>query len=170
MIIMKWTLTVRITHWLLAVGVITNLINESGSIHRFIGYACVLLVLLRLIDALWLTSVEASKLHLPRLNAVKLHIQSVFFNQHNHHDKPLYVGHNPLGQYAVYIMWTLILLLGFTGWLSRTDQFWGEDWPVDLHQTLSNVLQGMVVLHLMAVMLLSKKLGKNLVRAMIRGK
>jgi cytochrome b len=92
------------------------------------------------------------------------------FNQHNHHDKPLYAGHNPLGQYAFYIMWTLILLLGFTGWLSRTDQFWGEDWPVDLHQMLSNVLQGMVVLHLMAVMLLSKRLGRNLVRAMIRGK
>lgn len=49
---MKWTLTVRITHWLLAIGVITNLINESGSIHRFIGYACVLLVLLRLMDGL----------------------------------------------------------------------------------------------------------------------
>lgn len=67
-------------------------------------------------------------------------------------------------------MWGLILLLGLTGWISRTDQFWGEDWPVELHEVLSKALQCMVVLHLMAVLLLSKKSGENLIRAMVRGK
>lgn len=162
---MKWTLIVRLTHWLVAIGVIINMFNESGYTHRLIGYICVGLVLLRLVNGLWLTGVPASKLHLPGLGAIKSHLQSVF--KRDAHD---YVGHNPLGQYAIYLMWTLILFLGFTGWLSRTDEYWGEDWPVDLHEALSYVLQGMVVLHLLAVTMLSKWQGKSLIGAMIRGK
>ena len=161
---MKWTWIVRLTHWLVAAGVIVNMLNESGYTHRLIGYVCAGLVLLRLVNS-WFTRAEASKLHLPGIKAVKLHIQALL--KHERHD---YVGHNPLGQYAVYLMWALILLLALTGWLSRTDEFWGEDWPVDLHEALSYTLQGMVVLHLLAVTVLSKLLGKNLIAAMIRGK
>ena len=162
---MKWTLIVRLTHWLVAAGVIVNFFNESGYAHRFIGYVCAALVLLRLVNGFCLARIEASKLHLPGVGAVKSHLQSLL--KRETHD---YVGHNPLGQYAVYVMWTLILLLALTGWLSRTDELWGEDWPVDLHEALSYCLQGMVVLHLLAVTLLSKWQGKNLISAMIRGK
>ncbi|MDP2154346.1 MAG: cytochrome b/b6 domain-containing protein [Methylotenera sp.] len=164
----KWTRTVRLTHWAVATGVIVNMLNESGLAHRLIGYGCMLLVLLRLIDGAWLSNAVASKLRLPSIKEVKLHIQSVFAHQQRHYLH--YPGHNPLGQYAVYVMWGLILLLGLTGWISRTDQFWGEDWPVELHEVLSKALQCMVVLHLMAVLLLSKKSGENLIRAMVRGK
>lgn len=156
---------VRFTHWLVALGVIINMFNESGYVHRLIGYVCVALVLLRLVDGFWLARAEASKLRWPGLGAIKSHVQSVL-KRDNHDD----IGHNPLGQYAVYVMWALILLLGFTGWLSRTDALWGEDWPVDLHEALSYCLQGMVVLHLLAVTVLSKWQGKNLIGAMLRGK
>lgn len=81
-----------------------------------------------------------------------------------------HAGHNPLGQYAVYIMWLLITLLGLTGWLSRTDQYWGEDWPVDMHIMLSFLLQGMVVLHLLAVVVMSVLERRNLIRGMLNGK
>jgi len=162
---MKWTLIVRLTHWLVAAGVIVNMFNESGYAHRLIGYVCAGLVLLRLVNGFWFARVEASKLHLPGFKAIKSHVQSLL--KREKHD---YAGHNPLGQYAVYAMWALIFLLAFTGWLSRTDEYWGEDWPVDLHEALSYLLQGMVVLHLLAVTLLSKWLGKNLIGAMVRGK
>jgi cytochrome b len=67
-------------------------------------------------------------------------------------------------------MWLLIAALAFTGWLSRTDAYWGEDWPVDLHMAISNVLQGIVVVHLLAVFLMSKMQKTNLVKVMIVGK
>lgn len=78
-------------------------------------------------------------------------------------------GHNPLGQLAVYVMWLLIMLLGFTGWLSRTDLYWGEDWPVQMHEMLSGLLQVMIVLHLLAVLLMTRLQRKNLIKAMIKG-
>lgn len=162
---MKWTLIVRLIHWLVAASVVVNMCNESGYAHRLIGYVCAGLVLLRLANGFWLTQVMASKLYFPSVQAIKLHVQALIAREK--HD---YVGHNPLGQYAVYLMWTLILLLALTGWLSRTDELWGEDWPVELHETLSYALQGMVLLHLLAVTVLSRLLCKNLIAAMIRGK
>lgn len=79
-------------------------------------------------------------------------------------------GHNPLGQIAVYVMWLLITLLAFTGWLSQTDAYWGEDWPVHVHHFLSDVLFCMVALHVVAVMWMSRLQRKSLVRAMLTGK
>ena len=158
-----WSLTVRLTHWAVATGVIINFFNETGYWHRVIGYACILFALLRLIDGLWLSRLSASKLFVPKLADIELHLNEIRTGQVAYHD-----GHNPLGQWAVYVMWLLILLLGFTGWLSRTDMYWGEDLPVQMHEVLSDLLQVMVVLHLFAVVLMSKLQHRNLIKAMIK--
>lgn len=158
-----WSLTVRLTHWAVATGVIINFFNDTGYWHRMVGYACILFVLLRLIDGLWLSRLPASKLFVPKLADIKLHLNEIRTGQMAHHD-----GHNPLGQLAVYVMWLLIMLLGFTGWLSRTDMYWGEDLPVQMHEVLSDLLQVMVVLHLFAVVLMSKLQHRNLIKAMIK--
>lgn len=158
-----WSLTVRLTHWAVATGVVINFFNDTGYWHRMVGYACILFVLLRLIDGFWLSRAPASKFFVPRLTDIKLHVGEIMTGQVTYHD-----GHNPLGQLAVYVMWLLIMLLGFTGWLSRTDMFWGEDMPVQIHEVLSELLQVMVVLHLFAVVLMSKLQQRNLVKAMIK--
>lgn len=160
-----WSRLVRLTHWLVAVCVLVNLLNETGFLHRAIGYVCVGLVLLRIIEGVFINRETASRLYWPSFSAIKAHIQELFSGR-----VYVYVGHNPLGQLAVYVMWLLIILLALTGWLSRTDQYWGEDWPVDIHEMLSDALLGMVVLHLLAVVLMSKLQGNNLIRAMMRGK
>jgi cytochrome b len=79
-------------------------------------------------------------------------------------------GHNPLGQLAVYLMWLIITLLGLTGWVSRTDAYWGEDWPVNLHQFLSQTLMLLVVLHLIAIFTVSYMSRRHLLKQMIDGK
>jgi len=158
-----WSLTVRLTHWAVATGVIINFFNESGYWHRLLGYACIVFVLFRLVDGLWLTRLAASKLFVPRFADIKTHLREIRTGQ-----VADYHGHNPLGQLAVYVMWLLIMLLGFTGWLSRTDLYWGEDLPVQIHEVLSNLLQLMVVLHLLAVLLMSRLQHKNLIKAMIK--
>ena len=158
-----WTVFVRITHWLVALFVIVNFFNDTGYWHRFIGYACLLLVLSRVVYGLWISKASSSKFYIPTITNIKLHLSEIKTQHFSPH-----VGHNPLGQWAVYIIWLLITLLALTGWLSRTDAYWGEDWPVDLHAFFSNALQVMVVLHLIAVLLMSKLQKKNLAKQMIK--
>ncbi len=160
-----WTAFVRITHWLVALFVLVNFFNESGFLHRFIGYFCLVLVLARVSYGLWLSKAASSKFYMPTITNIKHHLHEIrrrIFAPH--------IGHNPLGQLAVYLIWTLITALAITGWLSRTDAYWGEDWPVDLHMVLSNALQGLVILHIAAVMVMSKLQKKNLLKQMISGK
>ena len=160
-----WTAFVRITHWLVALFVLVNFFNDTGFWHRFIGYFCFTLVLARISYGLWLTKVASSKFYLPTIANIKLHVHKIRTQVFAPH-----IGHNPLGQLAVYIIWMLVILLALTGWLSRTDTYWGEDWPVDLHMIFSNVLQGLVMLHIAAVVLMSKLQNKNLLKQMISGK
>ena len=160
-----WTVFVRVTHWLVAIFVIVNFFNDTGYWHRFIGYACLILVLSRIVYGLWFSKAVASKFYIPTIANIKLHLREIKAQRFSPH-----VGHNPLGQWAVYLIWTLIILLALTGWLSRTDAYWGEDWPVDLHAFFSNALQALVILHLAAVALMSKLQKKNLVKQMMTGK
>jgi len=159
-----WSLTVRLTHWAVATGVMVNFLIETGYWHRVVGYGCILLVLLRLVDGFCLGNSLGSKFCVPKVSDIMSHLKEIKAGQvADHH------GHNPLGQLAVYVMWLLIMLLGFTGWLSRTDMYWGEDWPVQIHEVLSDFLQVMVVLHLLAVLLMSRLQQKNLIKAIIKG-
>jgi len=160
-----WTAFVRITHWLVALFVLVNFFNDTGFWHRFIGYFCVTLVFARISYGLWVSKVASSKFYIPSIANIKLHIHEIrtqIFAPH--------IGHNPLGQLAVYFIWVLIVALAFTGWVSRTDAYWGEDWPVDLHVIFSNALQGLVILHIAAVVLMSKLQKKNLLKQMISGR
>jgi len=160
-----WTLVVRITHWAVAACVTINFFNESGAWHRAIGYACLLILLPRLAEGYWLSRSPASRFHLPAITDIKLHLHELRSGRVSRHH-----GHNPLGQYAVYMMWLLILLLGVTGWLSRTDEYWGVDWPVEVHAMLSHLLQVMVVMHVLAVALMCRLQGRNLIKPMMSGK
>lgn len=160
-----WTVFVRLTHWLVAIGVIISFFNDTGFWHRFIGYCCLMLVLLRICYGLWISKTASSKFYIPTITQIKLHLNELS----TQHFSPQ-AGHNPLGQWAVYLIWTLIILLAMTGWLSRTDAYWGEDWPVDLHALFSNMLQGLVILHVVAGIVMSKLQKKNLVKQMLTGK
>ncbi len=159
-----WPLTVRVTHWLVAVLVLTNFVNDTGYWHRIIGYVCLILIVIRIIHAVK-TKTAHARLFWPTGQAILQHLREVREGAVTGH-----LGHNPLGQLAVYVMWLLIALLGFSGWLSRTDAYWGEDWPVDLHNYLSNALMLMVFLHLVAIAVISKLQKQNLVKRMIAGK
>jgi cytochrome b len=156
-----WSWPVRLLHWLVAACVAVNLFNDTGYAHRMIGYAALALVALRLAHAVW-TRNAAERLRLPGVRDLRAHLS--YLRSREPESVP---GHNALGQYAVYAMWFLIGLLALTGWISRTDAYWGEDWPVDLHSWLADAMLAMVMLHLAAVVLMSWWLRQNLVKAMI---
>ncbi len=145
-----WTAVVRITHWLVALFVLVNFFNESGFWHRFIGYFCLALVIARVSYGLWLSKDASSKFYMPTIVNIKHHIHEI----------------RSQSTWAV----SRLSYLDVTGWLSRTDAYWGEDWPVDLPMVFSNMLQGLVILHIAAVVLMSKLQKKNLLKQMISGK
>lgn len=157
-----WSLTVRLTHWLVAVGVLYNMLNDSGYMHRVIGYMCVAIIMLRIIHGVYKNALPSSHFYFPRFSLIKQHIAEIVSGKVTQHD-----GHNPLGMLAVYFIWLLIVLLALSGWLSRTDAYWGEDGPVLIHQVLSYILQGVVVLHVIAVLVMSKLQKQNLIKQML---
>ena len=157
-----WTLTVRITHWLVASSALINTFNDTGYIHRVIGYACVAMVLLRVAHGLRKQVVSSSRFYFPSFQLIKQHILEVKSGQVMLHQR-----HNPLGMLVVYIFWLLIALLALSGWLSRTDAYWGEDMPVLIHRILSNLLLGLICLHVLAVLVMSKLQKQNLIKRML---
>ena len=159
-----WPAFVRLTHWLVAAIVVVNWLNETGEWHRLLGYIALGVVLARVAYGM-ATSNPAARFYWPGVSQLKLHVLSILHGRAETH-----VGHNPLGQWAVYLIWLLLALLALTGWISRTDALWGEDWPVIWHGYLSTCLQVLVLMHIAAVLLMSKIQRTNLIRAMLPGK
>lgn len=156
-----WSLTVKLTHWLVALAVTINFVNDTGYWHRMIGYGCLLLILVRVVHGLTAKQIS-SRFSLPSRDEIFEHLKEIRYKTIKN-----YKGHNPLGQLAVYLMWALIVLLGFSGWLSRTDAFWGEDGPVVAHTLLANLLMICVLVHIAAVLVMSVLQKKNLIKPML---
>ncbi|UXY15929.1 cytochrome b/b6 domain-containing protein [Chitiniphilus purpureus] len=161
-----WDPLVRIVHWSLVVLVLGNLLNEDGSqLHRYMGYAAVALVVLRVLWG-WIGSRHArfddwfpwpSRL-LPYLKALLA----------GH--PPRHLGHNPAGAAMMLTLLALIVALGVTGWMMDLDAFWGEEWLENVHETLADVLLGCVAMHVLAALAMSWWHGENLPAGMIHGR
>jgi len=169
-VIYVWDILVRVTHWIVACAVIFNFFSETGWIHRYVGYLAACLVIIRLFYGLpifvhWTKAGKASHVYFPTVKNILQHVGQIRSGAVIAH-----IGHNPLGQLAAYLLWALILVLAITGWLAGTDTFLGEDWPVDIHKTVSYMLQVVVLVHLSAVAFMSKLQKQNLVSAMITGR
>jgi cytochrome b len=166
---MLWPWWVRLSHWLVAAGVIALWLMsyvwyETDWLHRAVGYGVLAMVTVRILLGC-LTTIRSARFYLPEWRAIRMHLSEM---RHGHITP--HHGHNPLGQWSVYLIWLLISLLALTGWLSRTDALWGEDWPVDLHAALSAGLLALIVVHVLAVMIASRLSGQHLLSQMIHGR
>lgn len=166
---MLWPWWVRLSHWLVAAGVIALWLMsyawyETDWLHRAVGYGVLTMVAVRILLGC-LTSIRSARFYLPEWRAIRMHLSEI---RHGHVTP--HHGHNPLGQWSVYLIWLLISALALTGWLSRTDALWGEDWPIDLHAALSVGLLALIVVHVLAVMIVSRLSGQHLLSQMIHGR
>lgn len=160
-----WDIAVRLLHWVLAALVTIDLVRDDGDYaHRMIGYAAVVVVLLRLIWA-GFTRSHGSLAELKPSISLSIHYARLLASRR----APRPVGHNPLGIWMVWLVWLLVLLLGGTGWMSRLDAFWGDDNVHDAHAFLANVLLYSVILHIVGVGAMSWLWKENLPRSMITG-
>jgi cytochrome b len=90
------------------------------------------------------------------------------------------VGHNPFGGWSVVAMLLCLLLQGVTGLFNTDDvlfegplMYWGGDLSHTLaafHETNWLVLQGLILLHLAAVVYYQWRRRQPLIQAMLRGK
>jgi len=163
--VQAWDVVVRLLHWALAVLVAVDLVRDDGDrAHRLVGYAAVVVVLLRLGWAAVVRSHGSLAGLRPSISQSWGYLRLVLRGQ-----PPRSVGHNPLGLWMVWLLWILVLLLGLTGWMTRLDAFWGDDLVHGIHSLLADLLAIAVVLHLAGVGLMSWLWRENLPAAMIEG-
>jgi cytochrome b len=156
-----WDLVVRVHHWTLAALVIFCFVQDSGDlVHRVAGYLAAGVVVVRL---LWASFAKGhSSLAALRPSAAR----SLAYVRAG---APRCIGHDPLGLWMVWLLWSLVLLLGITGWMSRLDAFWGDERLQDAHAWLADALLAAVCLHLLGVAVMCWRWRENLTKSMWTG-
>ncbi|MDE2586050.1 MAG: cytochrome b/b6 domain-containing protein [Betaproteobacteria bacterium] len=170
-----WDLPTRLFHWLLAATVAGALV--SGQIggnamdwHGRLGLATIGLVVFRLVWGLAGSTYARFAQFLPRPAQVRAYLQGRWQS----------VGHNPLGALSVLALLLLIAAQAGTGLFANDDiAFRGYLYSLadsslsgqltEVHELLSNLLIGLVVLHIAAVVFHTRVKKDNLVKPMLTG-
>src|SRR5215510_14046973 len=139
-----WSAAVRLLHWTLAGLVLTDFVRDDGDrVHRLIGYAAALVVMVRLGWAVARGELAALR---PSVSVSLDYLRLLMRGR-----PPRSLGHNPLGLWMVWLIWVLVLLLGITGWMTRLDAFWGDLRVQAAHSLLADILLVCVAGHLIGV-------------------
>jgi hypothetical protein len=77
-------------------------------------------------------------------------------------------GHNPAGALAIIALLALAVLTTASGWASYNQS--GGEWLQEVHEVLANLMVGLVLLHVAAVLATSFLARDNLVKAMWTGR
>jgi cytochrome b len=161
-----WDFLVRILHWSLVGGVIGAWITREGDdiLHAQFGYVVLGIVVARIIwgfigfrHARFVDFVRSPRETIAYLRSIITHRER------------RYVGHNPLGGWMILALLATITGICVTGWLNTTDAYWGVAWVGELHASLTDLLIGLVTLHIVGVVFTSIRQRENLVKAMVTG-
>ena len=157
-----WDAAVRLLHWLLAGLVLFDYFidDEGGFAHRTVGYVAVGVVFARLLWSGRGQGANGFAALRPSLGKTLAYRRA---------GAPRTVSHDPLGVWMIWLLWSLVIALGVTGWMTRLDAFWGDETLHDVHAWLAHALVAAVALHLAGVAAMSWRWRENLVLAMITG-
>lgn len=161
-----WDRFVRFFHWALVGCVTTNyfLIDDGKTLHQWIGYFALTLVLARIVWG-FIGSRHARFVDFfPTPRRIMRHVSEL---KSGHHEPT--TGHNPLGGLMMLALIATVLMLGATGWMQTLDTFWGDQWLQDVHRIIGNVLIGLATLHAMAALVMGRLERTRLVKAMVTG-
>ncbi len=165
--VLIWDLPVRLIHWLMVVcffgAYITAEIVELKIVHFTLGYTLAVLIIIRIAWGFIGTTHARFRNFVRHPKAAIHYLQSMI-----RREPPTDVGHNPAGALAILALLSFGLLVTFTGWLTL-HEIVGE-WAEEVHEVLANIMLGIVIIHIVAVLAGSFLHKENLVRAMITGK
>ena len=180
-LIQVWDIPTRIFHWLLVGLVIVSFITgkiggTAMPYHEVSGFAVLSLVVFRLVWGI-IGGQQSRFSAFVKGPATVLRYASTLPRK----DSTPYIGHNPLGGWSIIAMLISLLIQTGTGLFANDDILTEgplydlvskqtSDWLTGLHHLNQNVLLGLVVLHICAILfyLLAKR--ENLLIPMITGK
>lgn len=166
--ILVWELPIRLFHWALAASVILNyFVLETGSKeHRYLGYFACALIVLRILWGIFADKPYSQlKNFWPTRASLTAYVKALLKNQ-----PPRHLTHNPLAALMMITLCLLVFALGVSGFLMRTDYFWGEEWLEEVHEIFANLLMFLSLMHALAAIIESFRHKENLVFSMIHGK
>jgi len=164
--ILVWDVPTRVFHWLLVlsftVAFLTADSERTRDIHVLFGYMLLGLLVFRLLWGFVGTRYARFAAFLFKPGDVFAYLLSLFKGSPTH-----YVGHNPAGSVAIW----LLLMLGFVSAISGVlvYQEVGGDVLEELHELSSYAMLAVVGVHILGVLVSSVMHRENLVRAMITG-
>ena len=161
-----WDPVIRLFHWTVALGCIANLtlLREVKSVHRYVGYAILAAVAIRLVWGFIGTPHARFSDFTPSPARLLGYLKALARRQ-----EPRYVGHNPAGAVMMFALIGLVTACGITGWMMGLDAFWGVGWVETLHEGAANIILVMAILHVLAALMESWRHRENLVLAMVTG-
>jgi len=161
-----WDPLVRVFHWSLVALFFANVLvlDDEGAAHRWVGYAVLGLVAIRVVWGFVGTRPARFSAFPPSLGAARRHLSAMLSGRPER-----YPSHNPLGALMVYNLLATMVAIGVSGWLMTTNAFWGVEWVEEVHETLADWALISVGLHVAGVLFEQWRSHVPLVRAMITG-
>ncbi len=164
--ILVWDLPTRAFHWLLALSFAGAFVTAESErfrdIHVMLGYTMLGLIGFRLVWGLIGTRYARFRSFLYGPASVWAYVKSLLTLHPQH-----YVGHNPAGSWAIWLILLLGVLAGASGYAVYND-FGGEVFE-ELHEGAANFMLAVILVHIAGVLVSSLLHGENLVKAMITG-
>ncbi len=161
-----WDIPTRVFHWLLVISFAGSYLTAESEryrdIHVVLGYTLLGLIVFRLLWGFVGTRYARFKSFWFKPSETIHYIVSLVKAKPTH-----YVGHNPAGAIAVFLLLTLGLIAAISGVLIFEDM--GGDMLEELHEVVANGMLVLVGIHLLGVLISSVLHRENLVRAMITG-
>lgn len=164
--ILVWDVPTRVFHWLQALSFgaayYTAFSERMRNYHVALGYILLGLLVFRLLWGFIGTRYARFGSFLFNPKQVFNYLLSMTKGKPAH-----YLGHNPAGSVSVWLLLALGLFIGVTGVMALQDD--ASDLVVDMHGIATNVMLGVIALHLVGVAVSSYMHRENLVRAMFTG-
>ena len=161
-----WDIPVRLGHWFLLLSVSAAWFTRHGfgSIHEWLGYFALALVLTRVVWGFVGSKFARFSQFVTSPSRTIAYARTLISGK-----SIRYLGHNPLGGWMTLVLLSLVFLVCASGWLYTTDRFWGVEWVETMHRILTNILLVFIGLHITGVIYSSIKGRENLVMSMIHG-
>lgn len=164
--ILVWDLPTRIGHWLLATAFTLSFLTGDGEewrlVHVAAGYAVAGVIAFRVFWGMAGTRYARFSSFLFSPRSVFAYLGELLKGKPSH-----WVGHNPAGSYAIYILILLGLATTASGFAVYAEI--GGEWLEDAHDVLSYTMLGMVCFHVLGVIVGSRAHHENLLRSMLDG-
>ena len=164
--ILVWDLPTRVFHWLLALSFLGAFVTAESEryrdIHVVLGYTLLCLLAFRLLWGFIGTRYAQFRSFLFKPGEMVAYSASLLKRKPAH-----YLGHNPLGSLAIWLLLALGISTGVTGVMLFQDI--GGDAVEELHEALANGMLAVVLIHIAGVVVSSVLHRENLVRSMITG-